>query len=132
MILPKVICEEILENKDKAQRNTAKLFECPRKCGKSFVGSSGVSHHVLLAHTPKEAWPFTCPFCQMKLTQKCDKIRHMKLRNHKNHIGVALPEIGSKAWNDPVDEEEHKLPKIKDEKVSNIKNEAENEKRISS
>ena len=37
VILPKVICEEILENKDKAQRNTAKLFECPRKCGKSFV-----------------------------------------------------------------------------------------------
>ena len=54
----------------------------------------------------------------------------MKLRNHKNHIGVAMPEIGSKAWNDPVDEEEHKLPKIKDEKVSNIKNEAEIEKRI--
>ena len=121
MILPKVICEEILENKDKAQRNTPKLVKCPKKCGKSFVGSSGVSHHVLLAHTPKEAWPFTCPFCQMKLTQKCDKIRHMKLRNHKNHIGFSMPEIGSKAWNDLVDEEEHKFPKIKDEKVSNVK-----------
>merc|ERR1712012_1470843 len=71
------------------------------------------------------------PFCKMKFTQKCDKIRHMKLRNHKNHIRVAMPEIGSKAWNDLVDEEEHKLPKIKDEKVSNIKNEEEIEKRIS-
>ena len=117
------------EKEKKRRERDEKLIECPEKCGKSFLSKNGVSHHKLLAHTPKEAWPFTCPFCRMKLTQKCDKERHMKLKNHKNHIGVSMPEIGSQEWNDLLDQDGQKSPKIKNEKVSNIKTETEIEKR---
>ena len=40
-----------------------------------------------------------------------------------------MPEMGSKAWNDLIHQEEHKLHKIKHEKVSNIKVETDIEKR---
>ena len=122
---------QLRKEKDKKRRDET-LFECPEQCGKSFLSKNGVSHHKLLAHTPKEAWPFTCPFCKMKLTQKSDKERHMKLKNHKNHIGVSMPEIGSQEWNDLLDQEAQKSPKIKNEKVSHIKTETEIENRISS
>ena len=56
----------------------------------------------------------------------------MKLKNHKNHIGVSMPDIGSQEWNDLLDQEGQKSPKVKNEKVSNIKTETEVENRISS
>jgi len=110
------------------------LFECPQKCGKIYPTKSAIVSHTILAHIPRKDWPFECPFCGLKISNKGDKARHMALVNHKDHAGVTMPKVGSEAWNALLNQSslkikiEKSLPVIKDETelpVLNVKKENE-------
>ena len=74
--------------------NKKAIYNCPH-CDRRLANKHSVPKHILIVHTPKEQWPYSCDLCTQKFTTYSDKSKHLL---SKVHIKDDIPKVGTQEW----------------------------------